>query len=125
MLHSSLLQLDDAVGVSDSIKLSITFNEPIRKGEGEVVITESINNIVHERINVNDRRITYLSDRIIQVDPDVDLKPNTEYFISMSEGSFKDYNDNAFAGMARTDTYNFTTRGVSGIGSPTLVLLII
>ena len=35
----------------------------------------------------------------------------------MSEGSFKDYNDNAFAGIARTDTYNFTTRGVSGIGS--------
>ena len=25
--------------------------------------------------------------------------------------------DNAFAGIAKTDTYNFTTRGVSGIGS--------
>ena len=35
----------------------------------------------------------------------------------MSEGSFKDLNDNAFAGIAKTDTYNFTTRGVSGIGS--------
>ena len=108
---------DDAVGVQTAIKLSITFNEPIKKGEGEIVITESINNIVHERINVNDRRITYLSDRIIQVDPNADLRPNTEYFVSMSEGSFKDYNDNSFAGIAKTDTYNFTTRGVSGIGS--------
>ena len=35
----------------------------------------------------------------------------------MTEGSFKDLNDNNFAGMARTDTYNFTTRGVSGIGT--------
>ena len=35
----------------------------------------------------------------------------------MSEGSFKDKSNNAFVGIARTDTYNFTTRGVSGIGS--------
>ena len=35
----------------------------------------------------------------------------------MSEGSFKDKSNNVFAGIARTDTYNFTTRGVSGIGS--------
>ena len=35
----------------------------------------------------------------------------------MSKGSFKDLNDNEFAGMARTDTYNFTTRGVAGIGT--------
>tara|TARA_A100001388_G_scaffold88136_1_gene63722 strand:+ start:5115 stop:8225 length:3111 start_codon:yes stop_codon:yes gene_type:complete len=108
---------DNAVGVETAASLSLTFNEPIVKGEGEVVITESINNIVHERINVNDKSITYLSDRIIKVDPKNDLRPDTEYFISMSEGSFKDLNDNAFAGIAKTDTYNFTTRGVSGIGS--------
>ena len=35
----------------------------------------------------------------------------------MSIGSFLDLNDNEFAGIAKTDTYNFTTRGVSGIGS--------
>ena len=81
---------DNAVGVETAASLSLTFNEPIVKGEGEVVITESINNIVHERINVNDKSITYLSDRIIKVDPKNDLRPNTEYFISMSEGSFKD-----------------------------------
>ena len=108
---------DNAVGVETSVSLSITFNEPIVKGEGEVVITESTSNVVHERINVKDNRITFLSDRIIQVDPKSNLRSNTEYHISMSEGSFKDLADNAFAGMARTDTYNFTTRGVSGIGS--------
>ena len=35
----------------------------------------------------------------------------------MAEGSFRDMNNNQFAGIARTDTYNFTTRGVAGIGS--------
>ena len=35
----------------------------------------------------------------------------------MSEGSFLDMADNQFAGIGRTDTYNFTTKGVSGIGS--------
>ena len=108
---------DDAVGVQTSASLSITFNEAITKGTGDITITESGTGVVHERINVADSRISFLSDRIIKVDPRNDLRFNTEYFISMSEGSFKDLYDNQFAGMAKTDTYNFTTRGVSGIGS--------
>mgnify|MGYP001232584143 CR=1 FL=1 len=108
---------DDAVGVQTSTSLSITFNEPIVKGNGDVTITESGTNVVHERINVKNNKISFLSDRIIKIDPKNDLKFNTEYYISMSEGSFLDLYENQFAGMGRTDTYNFTTRGVSGIGS--------
>ena len=108
---------DDAVGVQTSTSLSITFNEAIIRGNGDVTITESATGVVHERINVKDSRISFLSDRIIKVDPKNNLRFNTEYYISMSEGSFLDLYDNQFAGMARTDTYNFTTRGVSGIGS--------
>ena len=43
---------DDAVGVETSASLSVTFNEPIVKGMESVVITESLTNVVHERINV-------------------------------------------------------------------------
>ena len=34
-----------------------------------------------------------------------------------TSGAFEDLTGNIFAGIARTDTYNFTTRGVAGIGS--------
>ena len=108
---------DDAVGVETSVSLSVTFNEPIVKGKGEVVITESLTNVVHERINVKSNRIEFLSDRIIRIDPKNDLRGGTDYFVTMSEGSFLDMADNQFAGIGRTDTYNFTTKGVSGIGS--------
>ena len=108
---------DDAVGVQTSASLSVTFNEPIVKGMGSITITETTSNAIHEIIPVSDKRISFLSDRIIKIDPNTDFRPNTEYYISMSKGSFKDLNDNEFAGMARTDTYNFTTRGVSGIGT--------
>ena len=108
---------DDAVGVQTSASLSVTFNEPIVKGVGNITITETTSNAIHEIIPIGDKRISFLSDRIIKIDPNSDFKPNTEYFISMSKGSFKDLNDNEFAGMARTDTYNFTTRGVAGIGT--------
>ncbi len=108
---------DDAVGVQPAASLSITFNEPVRKGIGYITLTESITNVVHEKIPVEDARISFLSDRIIEIDPITDFKTNTEYFVSMSEGSFTDFNNNQFAGIALTDTYNFTTRGVSGIGS--------
>ena len=73
--------------------------------------------MVHETIPIQDKRISFLSDRIIKVDPAKDLKFNTEYHIQMSVGSFLDLNDNEFVGISKTDTYNFTTRGVSGIGS--------
>ena len=108
---------DDAVGVETSVSLSVTFNEPIVKGKGEVVITEALTNVVHERINVKSKRIEFLSDRIIRIDPKNDLRGGTDYFVTMSEGSFLDMADNQFAGIGRTDTYNFTTKGVSGIGS--------
>ena len=108
---------DNAVGVQTSVSLSVTFNEPIVKGKGEVVITESLTNVVHERINVKNNRIEFLSDRIIRIDPKNNLRGGTEYYITMSEGSFLDLSDNQFAGIGMTDTYNFTTKGVSGIGS--------
>ena len=109
---------DDAVGVQTSTSISITFSEAIARGEGEITITESTTNVVHERINVrNTDKIIFLSDRIIKIDPGKDLRFNTEYFISMAEGSFLDLADTAFAGIAKTDTYNFTTRGIAGIGS--------
>ena len=109
---------DDAVGVQTAATLSVTFNEAIVKGVGNITITETTSNAVHEIIPIGDNnRITFLSDRIIKIDPNANFKPDTEYYISMTEGSFKDLNDNNFAGMARTDTYNFTTRGVSGIGT--------
>ena len=109
---------DDAVGVQTAALLSVTFNEAIRTGLGDITLTESVTNAVHEIIPVTDNnRITFLSDRIIQIDPKIDFKTNTEYYISITPGSFVDYNSNQFAGIAKTDTYNFTTRGISGIGS--------
>jgi hypothetical protein len=108
---------DDAVGVQTAVNLTITFNEPVLKGAGNIVLTETLTNAVHERIPVQDQRISFLSDRIIKIDPATDLKLNTEYFVSMAEGSFRDMNNNQFAGIAQTDTYNFTTRGIAGIGS--------
>jgi len=109
---------DNAVGVQTTANLSVTFNEPIKTGLGDITITESTTNAIHEVIDVRDNnKLIYLSDRIIQINPSIDFKSNTEYFISMTQGTFLDFNNNQFAGMARTDTYNFTTRGVSGIGS--------
>ena len=108
---------DNAVGVQTSVSVSMTFSEQIIRGSGDVTIVESATNQIHEAIPVGDSRISFLSDRIIKIDPDVDLKHNTEYYIKMTEGSFRDYAGQSFSGIALTDTYNFTTRGVAGIGS--------
>jgi len=108
---------DNAVGVQTSVSLSVTFNEPIIRGDGDLVIVESATNATHETIPVEDSRISFLSSTIIKIDPSLDLKHNTEYHLTITSGAFEDLTGNIFAGIARTDTYNFTTRGVAGIGS--------
>ena len=45
------------------------------------------------------------------------MKHNTEYHLTITPGALEDLAGNIFAGIANTDTYNWTTRGVAGIGS--------
>ena len=109
---------DDAIGVQTSLSVQVSFNEPVRRGNGVIIVRESKTNDVHEIIPVDDtQRLDFVSDSVIRLTPDDDLKFSTEYFITMSRGSFVDFSGNKFAGIAKTDTYNFTTRGVAGLGS--------
>ncbi len=108
---------DNAVGVQTSVSLSVTFNEPIVRAQGDLTIIESATNAVHEVISVEDSRISFLSSAIIKIDPELDLKHNTEYHLNITPGAFEDLSGNKFTGIALTDTYNWTTRGVAGIGS--------
>ena len=108
---------DNAVGVQTGVTVTMSFNEPINKGTGSISIYESSSGVLHEEIDVTRNQITFLSDTVIAVDPSVDLKSNTEYYVKMTRGSFKDRAGNVFAGIGQTDTYNFTTKGVAGIGS--------
>ena len=108
---------DNAVGVQTSVSLSVTFSEAIVRGAGDLRIMESSSNAVHETIPITDSRISFLSAAIIKIDPSVDLKHNTEYHLTITPGAFEDLAGNSFAGIANTDTYNWTTRGVAGIGS--------
>ena len=109
---------DDAIGVQTSLSVQVSFNEPVRRGNGVIIVRESRTNDVHEIIPVDDtQRLDFVSDSVIRLRPDDNLKFSTEYFITMSRGSFVDIAGNKFAGIAKTDTYNFTTRGIAGLGS--------
>ena len=109
---------DDAIGVQTSLNVQVSFNEPVRRGAGVIILRESVTNDVHEIIPVDDtERLDFVSDSVIRLKPEENLKFSTEYFITMSRGSFVDFSGNKFAGIAKTDTYNFTTRGIAGLGS--------
>tara|TARA_Y100000022_G_scaffold172337_1_gene159259 strand:+ start:114 stop:2684 length:2571 start_codon:yes stop_codon:yes gene_type:complete len=108
---------DNAVGVQTAVTITMTFNEPVVKGTGSISIFESSSGSLQEEIDVTRPQITFISDNVIAIDPSSDLKSNTEYYVKMTQGSFKDKAGNIFAGIGQTDTYNFTTKGVAGIGS--------
>ena len=51
---------DDAVGVQTAALLSVTFNEAIRIGLGDITLTESTTNAVHEIIPVKDNKLSLI-----------------------------------------------------------------
>ena len=109
---------DDAIGVQTSLSVQVSFNEPVRRGAGVIIVRESRTNDVHEIIPVDDtNKLDFVSDSVIRLKPEDPLKFSTEYFVTMSRGSFVDLAGNKFAGIAKTDTYNFTTRGIAGLSS--------
>ena len=81
---------DNAVGVQTAVTITRTFNEPIVKGTVVLVYLRVSSGSLQEEIDVTRSQITFISDNVIAIDPSSDLKSNTEYYVKMTQGSFKD-----------------------------------
>lgn len=120
------------VAVSDN--LAFTFNEPIAKGAGTLVLRTAAG-VTVESFNVATSPRVTVSGNTLTVDPTALLNFSTTYFFDIPAGAVLDLSNNAYAG---TTTYSFTTAvdsvgptvltydpaiGATGVAlSPTLVL---
>lgn len=103
---STLSPADNATGVSIDPTATITFNETVKKGTGNIYVKRVADNVVVQTIDVSTTAVTVNN---TQVSFALTLANNTGYYIEVDGTAFKDLADNNFAGISGNTTWNFTT----------------
>lgn len=104
---SSLLPANNATGTGSSIMASVTFNEPVVKGTGNIIVKKQSDNSVLQTLAISSEGVTVTSSTVSFYVQDFAL--NTAYYVEMSSGGFKDAAGNNFAGISGSTTWKFTT----------------
>ena len=110
-LVSTLSPAHGATGVAVAANLVITFDEPVVKGSGNIVIKKTSDNTAFETIPVSDARVS-VSGNAATINPTGTFASLTGYYVEVAAGAFKDASANAYAGITGSGTWAFTS--VSG-----------
>ena len=110
---------DGATAVPLNSNFTVTFNETIKKGGGNITIRNTTDSI-NTAINVTDAVQVTVSGAVMTINPTGVLLGNKNYAILMPAGVIKDSVNNNFAGIAAETTWNFTS-GPSDAVPPTIV----
>jgi len=106
----SLSPPDDAAGVPQDANLIITFNEPVQKGAGDIVIKRSSDGSTFQTIPVDDGQVL-VSGAVATIDPAAVLERREDYYVEIAAGAFQDLTGNPFAGISGETAWNFATVG--------------
>ena len=105
-LVTSFSPLDDSTGVSNSATPAITFNEPVKKGTGNILIKNSGG--VFDTIAVTSTQVV-VSGSTVTITPTVPFVNSTGYYLEIPAGAIEDIAGNDYAGISDPTTWNFTT----------------
>jgi methionine-rich copper-binding protein CopC len=97
-----------SVDVEAASNLSITFDENVASGTGNITIKNSANEIV-EVIDVTAGRVS-VSGNTVSIDPIITLSEETVYYLLIDSSAIKDVAGNNFSGIAGSDIWRFTTK---------------
>ncbi|WP_313600179.1 YDG domain-containing protein [Epilithonimonas vandammei] len=109
---SSLSPADNDTNVAIDANLSMTFNENVKKGTGDIYILRSSDNAVIQWIDVASSYVS-VSNATVTVNPPVDLANSTGYNIRVDSGAIQDTAGNNYAGITDATTWNFTTAALA------------
>ena len=98
----------------------MTFSEIVSAGTGNILIKKAFDDSTVETIDVTSGQVTGGGTDTITVNPSVTLDNSTDYYIQVANTALKDAADNAFAGIAGTTTWNFTTGVIPLSVAPTV-----
>ncbi|MFA5902331.1 MAG: Ig-like domain-containing protein [Desulfobacula sp.] len=108
--------LDNATGVAIATNLVLTFDENVQVGTGNVVIKKSADDSIVETIDITGGLVTFNGTTGVTINPTASLLNNTGYYVQIANTSILDMVGNAYAGIADTTTWNFTTIALPSSG---------
>ncbi|TWI79486.1 putative secreted protein (Por secretion system target) [Lacibacter cauensis] len=100
-----LSPLNGATNIAVNFTSSITFNEDVVKGSGNIILKKASDNSIVRTIAVND---AVLNGRTLSVNV-TNLQVNTAYYFEVAAGVVTDLEGNPFAGITGSSTWAFTT----------------
>ncbi len=108
---------DNATGVSLNANISLTFNESVQGGTGNIYIKKGSTTV--ETIDIGSDQVSFSGDTLT-INPAFDLTASTAYNIQVDSTAIVDFSNNAYAGISDQTTLNFTTGTTSDTTPPTL-----
>ena len=99
---SAAMSVGGATDLSANADIILTFDEPILKGSGEIILTPTVG--VPLVIAVSDPRVTIVGG-VVTIDPMADLALDTAYTLTIPAGAFVDASGNS----SPPDTQSFMT----------------
>jgi methionine-rich copper-binding protein CopC len=101
---------DNATEVPFAANLIATFSEPVIKGTGTITLKRSSDNSTVESFNIATSPALTISGQTLTINPTDDLSPGVSYHILIDSTVIVDSSGgHAFAGIASTTAWNFTT----------------
>ena len=107
-LASTFSPLDNAASVPVTSTPTITFNENVQKGTGNILIKRSSDNTTFESINVTSTQVT-VAGAAVTITPSANFANSTGYYIEIPAGALEDTSGNDYAGISGATAWNFTT----------------
>lgn len=107
-LATAFAPLDNAASVPVTSTPSITFNEAVKKGAGNLLIKRSSDESVFETIDVTSTQVV-VAGSTMTITPTAAFANTTGYYIEIPAGAIQDIANNNYAGISGNAAWNFTT----------------
>jgi hypothetical protein len=115
--HTALSPVDGATGVSRTTDLTITFDEDVQAGTGNIEIRATSGDALFESIAVGSGSVTITTSNVT-INPSGTLAYDTGYYVLVTNGVIEDLVGNPFAGITNSTQWNFTTLADTQAPSP-------
>ncbi|TAN50348.1 MAG: hypothetical protein EPN21_09135, partial [Methylococcaceae bacterium] len=110
---------DNATSVAVSSNIVLTFNETVKAGSGNIVISNGTDT---RTIAVTDASQVTVSGSTVTINPTADLIGGSAYNVQLASGVIKDTAGNAYAGISNATMLDFATVGNANVSSANLLV---
>ncbi len=105
---SLLSPATNSTGFSLIGNLTITFNEIVNKGTGNIVIKKVNDNSIVETIDITSGLVT-INSNVVTINPQNALPLDTQLYVEIASGGLKDTSNNDYTGISNNSDWTFRT----------------